>query len=424
MTHESVTEFWRRRFRRQRHVNAGVRSLLRKYGSASSTRGVVNDFLLTLMGNLITSEACYYQMTADQRELVPFVAFGSMPATVLPRIPSDAAFAQALADGGPPQLLNSLPRASTDAPSLAPLVQQFKLFAPLHFEDQLSGVLFLGTKVSGAAFNDNDVELIEALCAVTAAVLRYMSWRQSLGSPNEDTARMLNRCRSVAGGVADHLEHMAKTIGDLADDECSARDARQRLAMVAKRAEAMRYLVHSLRLVANEAPTLNREPEQQCDAAEAVQSAVLSQKRDGGVGLSSLGIRHELDGGPYLVPFRHDTIAGAVKEILEAMVEDHGDLRLLIVRIDRTLGLPQEVGSGDRRKPELPVLRIRLESHDATLIENRQGMKMLADNLEAFRSVNDPRPMQSLIVKGGGAIVSRRERGISAYLLYVPLASV
>jgi hypothetical protein len=198
LTHDNVAEFWRRRFRRQRHVNAGVRSLLQKYGTASSAAAVSSDFLLTLMGNLVASEACFYRTSDDDCALVPRAAFGSNTPDELPRIALDNAFGQILAQGGPPQLLNALPRSVTDGDALGPITGRYKLFAPLYFEDHLGGVVFLGPKVSGAAFTDNDMELVEALCAVTAAVLRYKDWRQAASGFADRNAMMLNRCRERA----------------------------------------------------------------------------------------------------------------------------------------------------------------------------------------------------------------------------------
>jgi hypothetical protein len=328
-------------------------------------------------------------------------------------------------EGGPPRLLNSLPRALTDDDVLAPVIETYKLVAPLHFEDRLSGILFLGPRLSGAAYKDNDIELIEALCAVTATVLRYMGWRQWARTSGEQTVRMLTRCQEVAGGVAEHLEQMHRRITELTESDAALEDAHDWLAEVAQRTDTIRYLAHSLRLVANDPSALQHETVEKCDAAEAVQSAVMSMCPVGQSPTPMLNFRHQHDGGQPLVRFSRSTIVDAVGETLRPLLE-RGAARSLGVYVDRATGLPSDIGAkAGKGEPEQRLLRVRLEvcaagaDHD----DERPGMKLLADNLEAFHTLRDPGPAQSEIVERGGSIVWRHERDVTVYLIYLPLLS-
>lgn len=428
LTHESVVEFWRRRFRRQRHVNAGVRSLLRKYGAASSTRGLATDFVLTVMGNLVTADACLYLMSADRRLLQPLVAFGSTPVDAFSPVPADRAFAQIVGEGGPPRLLNSLPRAATDDDALKAVSDRFRLFAPLHFENRLQGVVFLGGKVSGAAFNDNDIELLEALCAATAAVFQYMQWRQMAFFSTDQSARLLSRCQQVADGVADHLERSLNDIDRLTAP--GGGDSDTRLEQVSQRAAAMRYLLHSLRLMANEPAAFDSEVVDQYDTTEAIQSAVLGFRPEAPTSYS-LSFRHESDDGRHAVAIDRATVEAAIRETLVSLFDERGDrVDSLGVHIDRVDGLPAKIGSTETetRDPRL-MLRVRIEGGEvgeaaAGSDEAPAGMRMLADNLEAFHTVRDPGPCQSALLERGGGVVRHEERASVVYLLYIPLLSV
>jgi len=428
LTHESVVEFWRRRFRRQRHVNAGVRSLLRKYGAASSTRGLATDLLLTLMGNLVTTDACLYLMSADRRLLQPLVVFGATPLNALSPVPAGNAFAQIVGEGGPPRLLNSLPRAATDDDALRAVCDRFRLLAPLHFENRLQGVVFLGGKVSGAAYTDNDIELLEALCAATAAVFQYMQWRQMAFFSTDQSARLLSRCQQVADGVADHLEHSLNDI-----DRLTARgggDSDGRLQQVSQRAAAMRYLLHSLRMMANNPASLDSEVFEQYDTAEAVQSAVMGFRPETPASYS-LSFRHEFDDGRHAVAVDRATVEAAVRETLHSLFDERGSrVDSLGVYIDRVGGLPAKIGSTEpaSRDPR-PMLRVRIEGGEvdgAAAGSNgaAAGMSMLADNLEAFHTVRDPGPSQNALLERGGAVIRHAERASTVYLLYIPLVSV
>jgi hypothetical protein len=429
LTHESVVEFWRRRFRRQRHVNAGVRSLLRKYGAASSTRGLATDFLLTLMGNLVASDSCLYLMSADRRILQPLVAFGSTPLDALSPVPAESAFAQIVGEGGPPRLLNSLPRAATDDRALRAVSDRFRLLAPLHFENRLQGVVFLGEKVSGAAFTDNDIELLEALCAATAAVFQYMQWRQMAFFSADQSARLLSRCQQVADGVADHLEHSLNDIDRLI--ACGTGDSDSRLEQVSQRAATMRYLLHSLRMMANDPSVLDTEVSEQYDAAEAVQSAVMCFRPKTPTSYS-LSFRHEFDDGRQVVAVDRATVEAVVCETLYSLFDElDSGVDSLGVHIDRVDGLPAKIGSTVTEPAEpRPMLRVRIEGgvfgDDATAGSDDapEGMRMLADNLETFHTVRDAGPSQNVLLERGGAVIRHTERASVVYLLYIPLALV
>jgi hypothetical protein len=229
---------------------------------------------------------------------------------------------------------------------------------------------------------------------------------------------------------------MLSTIDTLAVADGAAAGAdevRSRLQEMSRRTDAMHYLVASLRQVANDPAQTDTPSSETCNAVAAVQSAVMSLLSREGSAPPALSFRHQLEGGENRVPFRHSTVVAAAGETLQCIVKPGVSLSMLAVRVDTAAGLPAEIGavsntppSGTDGHPARRMLRIRLAAHDDNDngTDAPSGMKMLADNLEAFQTLREPGPSQAALVEHGGTILWRREHDVTTYLIYLPLASV
>jgi hypothetical protein len=423
LTHESVAEFWRRRFRRQKHVNAGVRSLLRKYGSAKDVHSVSSDLLLTLMGNLITSEAGFYRTSADGRTLRAITVFGSTPLDTLPSLYSNSVFVKTVMESTTPRLLNALPRAATDGEELAVIVDRYRLVAPLHFEEQLVGVVLLGRKVSDGAYSDNDIELVEALCSVTAAILSYLKVPEVSTMTGGRAGRLIARCQELAGGLADHMENSLQDIQSTIDSVDAERiDAPSVTAQLSAHVDRMRYLVSALRVLQRDPVSLEAKGVENYDPVEAIQEALFTFDPDAVNRGYSVSLRQTVGTGECRVAIPRGILVDGITTTLRRAVESTPNTQRLIVRIEQASGLPSEIGSTSEQGSG-PMLQvgIRIVSGDANPAESKNSMKMHADNLQAYQTLRDPEPCQQVIVDGGGAIVVRHAPDGDAWLVYLPL---
>ncbi len=203
----ALAEFWKNRYRRQRELVSAMTSLLSRYGSTVETGELYRTFVLTLMGHFAVGDAALYTRSQDDRALEPTVAYGRTPVSGLPVLPLDNPFIAGFSErrlAGPVH-----PRAA-EAPALGPVVSlasRFSVLAPLHLQNRLVGVIFLGPKLTGQPFLDFDLNVLDGLAAVSATTfnnaLLYRNARLS--------AEELQKLFSVRADVINRISHEFRT---------------------------------------------------------------------------------------------------------------------------------------------------------------------------------------------------------------------
>ncbi len=335
----------------------------------------------------------------------------------------NGAFVRGILESSPPRLLNALPRTATDGEDLSIITNEYKTVATLQFDEQVQGIVFLGPKVSGASYTDNDMELIDALCAVSAAVLSYME-RRRLSCMSEDRAgRLVDRCREVTGGVADHLERTLDAIDQLIEnDGLSAADAAERLSGYV---DQIKYLVTPLRVLVNDPASLEPPDHESYDPVAAIDEAALSFDSQSTTRAYALNLRHDLRAGERPVGIARQELVDGLCATLRIAVATAPEIGCLGVHVDHCERMPAGLEHGETDLAGA-VLRVRIEV--ATGTEGQQdgsssSMNILADNLAAYQTIRDPEPAQQAIIDGGGMIVSRRETGMSVWIVYFPMSA-
>jgi len=427
LTHEAVAQFWRKRFLRQKHVNAGVRSLLRKYGSAHDVRSIATDLLHTLMGNLITADACLYIVSEDGRTLVPLLCRGRASLDTLASFGLDDPFVTSMVGNAGPGLLNSLPRATTDAANAAPILDHYRIFAPMRFNERLEGFVFLGSRIAGSSYTDNDMELLDALCSVTGAVLAYSGRHQVARLSADRSQQVVARCQEIAGGIADHLERTLASVQALTNSE-NVREHDDVVRQLTRCAESITYMLSPLRLIERNPAVLESSADDHYDAAEAALEAVYAFSGSPLTRRHSLSISSDARPGipidgidrTNLVDAVRTTLAGALRTL-----EGDGEIA---IHIDECDSLPRRLGEEGSGRADSRVLRVRVEARETRATGNSEdspaaGMRMLADNLETFQALRDPAPAQQTFIDAGAVILQRSDAGNDTRLVYIPLRS-
>ena len=204
---ESLVDFWKARYQRQKLLIASITSLLNKYGSSLDIDHLHSAFLLTLMGHYVVSDACYYTSTADGSELFPALSYGRASVDNLPSIPSSSPIIREVEQHHTPRLVTSLPLSVLRGPLGTALSAHYALLAPLRIKTRLVGLLFLGKKVSGHPYGDLDFEVLYALCAASATTFN----NANLYHNARLSAHEVERLYEVRSEVISRVSHEFRT---------------------------------------------------------------------------------------------------------------------------------------------------------------------------------------------------------------------
>jgi len=159
---------WKTRYEKQKFIVNSMTSLLNRYGSSIEPEQLYSAFLLTLMGQFVVTDSCYYCYDPKSGCLEPAISFGRLrPSDLLPlHITPDTD--RALKGERGPASFDDFPADAASKDGVRILASYYRIISPLHLKEQIVGVLFLGEKVSKAPFTDADMDVLSALCAVSA----------------------------------------------------------------------------------------------------------------------------------------------------------------------------------------------------------------------------------------------------------------
>ncbi len=153
---------YRSRYERTNYLLSTVLSLLHKYGTATELDLLSNSLMFTLMGQYVTTDACYY--ARDDERMHPVAAQGRLSVGDLPTLSiSDLVGAEEFDTR--PRLLQESPEQTLAWPEQ---LHHFHVVAPMHVRGRLEGLVLLGARVSGKAYDPDDLEVLQTLCTVSA----------------------------------------------------------------------------------------------------------------------------------------------------------------------------------------------------------------------------------------------------------------
>jgi signal transduction histidine kinase len=198
---------WKTRYEEQKFLLNSMTSLLGRYGSSIEQEQLYSAFLLTLMGQFLVSDAAYYAFSQSERALIPTLAYGRIGKSDLPPVTLGSALIEQLRENAMPALIDSLPPVLSAGGGMKLVRVNYRMFAPLFLKDKLIGSLFLGDKVSGRPFTPSDMEVLYALCSVSATTFNnailYENARHS--------AREIQRLQDVRNEVISRITHEFRT---------------------------------------------------------------------------------------------------------------------------------------------------------------------------------------------------------------------
>jgi signal transduction histidine kinase len=159
-------EEWRARSIRQQLLIDSMIALLNKYGSTLDINSLQREFLLTLMGQYLATDASLFAVNDRDGRLEPALCYGVMRHIGSRSITLDDGLHNLFLDNREPHRVDGDRRVIAQA--FGELASHVAVIAPMHVNEKLLVVALLGEKVSRAGYTDFELELLQTLCSVSA----------------------------------------------------------------------------------------------------------------------------------------------------------------------------------------------------------------------------------------------------------------
>jgi len=200
-------EYWKERCEKQGFMITSMTSLLNRYGNSIDLEQLYSVFLLTLMGQLLLSEACYYAYDTASEMLKPAAAYGRFRKDNLPDIPLGANALGEFRRNRMPQVILSAPPALASNVAMQFFSRNFNVIAPLFLKEKLVGMLFLGDRISKQPFKPLDFDVLHALCAVSAATFNNAILYENA----KHSVHEVQRLQEIRNDVINRVTHEFRT---------------------------------------------------------------------------------------------------------------------------------------------------------------------------------------------------------------------
>jgi signal transduction histidine kinase len=203
----NTIEYWKNEHDKKVFLINSMTSLLNRYGNSIEIENLYSVFLLTIMGQFVVGDACYFRLAAPSLTLEPVFAFGRKRKEEHPKLSSDSDFVLDLAENHFPRTLDSFSDDAINARRIKELREYYHVVAPLFLKEKLMGMLLLGPKISGKEYVTADFEVLFSLCAVSAATFNNsLLYRNAKHSAHE-----IQRLHDVRTEVINRITHEFRT---------------------------------------------------------------------------------------------------------------------------------------------------------------------------------------------------------------------
>ncbi len=200
-------EYWKARCEKLRFMITSMTSLLNRYGNSIDLEQLYSAFLLTLMGQLLSTDACYYCYDTSSEMMKPAAAYGRFRKDNLPDIPLSGGALGEIRRIRMPQAILSAPPALTGIAAMQFFSRNFNVIAPLFLKEKLVGMLFLGDKISKQPFKPLDFDVLYALCAVSAAAFNNAILYENA----KHSVQEVQRLQEIRNDVINRVTHEFRT---------------------------------------------------------------------------------------------------------------------------------------------------------------------------------------------------------------------
>ncbi len=165
--------YWKSQYEKQKHLVDSIISLLIKYGSSLDIEALHREYLLTIMGQFLTGDSCYYSVKENIGAFAPALSYGRIDRKSLPLLKSESVLISYIRDNRSPEQIPELPEHLLQDKSIEELLGYFAVMSPLFLKEKLLGIVFLGKKISSQPYTEADLSLLHSFCTVSAMTFNH-----------------------------------------------------------------------------------------------------------------------------------------------------------------------------------------------------------------------------------------------------------
>ena len=396
--------YWREKSDKQKLLINSILSLLNKYGNCLDLSSLHSEFVLTLMGHYIVTDACLFVALEDSGNLDPGLKFGGIRFRELPSLETQSALVRQLNKTRSAQLVDSLPEPASQTPAIALLKDTIKLIGPIYVENKLVGIVMLGKRVSGQPYSEFDLALLNTLCAVSAIAFNNANLIENVKCSVEEVQRLMDLRDEMISRIS-HEFRTPLTIIKSGLSHLNLDDEEQRAVchMIAGAADRFAELVDSL-LVLDRRHGMKHDPHRH--GFNPV-TPVYNFVADHAAQASKKGLTFEIkelpDRNTLLLKIRREDFSNVVEQLMMNAIKFSADNSIISVGFEIARRVPDETDG-------VKLMDWKARSRK-TLDEYK---KLLGDTDEApfDKRVDDPELMRSDLNRRPYLLMSVTNTGI------------
>jgi signal transduction histidine kinase len=165
--------YWKSRYEKEKLLNTSIVSLMKKFGSSLDLAILQKELLLTLMGQYLTGDSCFYTVQNGHANIVCTISYGRPKRQNLPCLTHDSPLLAYLAEHSYPVHFDELHDDLFDDRDTSTMSKHYSVISPLRLNRNIIGLVFLGSKISSKKYSESDYALLHQLCTLAAMTFNH-----------------------------------------------------------------------------------------------------------------------------------------------------------------------------------------------------------------------------------------------------------
>jgi signal transduction histidine kinase len=204
---EESASYWKGLYERQSLFINSINALLERYGKTVELKALYREFLLTIMGQYVVAQACYFQFDPESGRLAPTLCYGGCSIHDLDPFEIDPVAREFLQNNQVPLPLHPLHTALSNVPIPPKLSEVMDLCCSVGLKNKLVGMAFLGKPVSGKRHTEFELRLLGTMCGISAVTFNNARLYENARVSMQEVKRLFD----IRTEMIDRVSHEFRT---------------------------------------------------------------------------------------------------------------------------------------------------------------------------------------------------------------------
>ena len=201
------TSYLKSQHEKQKLNIESIMSLLTKYGSSLDLNILYREYLLTIMGQFLSGESCYYAKNENIGVFSSVMIYGRINSKNLPTFNLDSQLVDYLEKNKYPSEVSKLPDGLSSEDNIDSLKKNFEVISPLWLKNKLLGFVFLGKKISSEPYTDSELSMLHSFGVVSAMTFNHASLYQNA----KLSIAEVNKLNNIRTDIINRITHEFRT---------------------------------------------------------------------------------------------------------------------------------------------------------------------------------------------------------------------